>query len=247
MNLCIDIGNSRVKLALFEQTEVLPCEVWIGQHLDIKQLEVYWETYTIQNIMMSSVRHSNPKIEQWLIRQDVNYTKLSTDTPLPFKNHYTTPKTLGRDRIAAVAGARALYPEKGLLVVDAGTCITYDFLDAENNYFGGSILPGIQMRFRALQEFTAKLPLIHYGEVESFVGDSTETSIQTGVEWGVVHELRGFAAQYRAAYGDLSIIVTGGDGQHFENLLQNQIFAVPNLVLIGLNQILNYYVEQQGG
>lgn len=171
---------------------------------------------------------------------DPLFFPVSHQTPLPFRNGYQTPHTLGMDRVAAVAGAQAVFPGRPLLVIDAGTAITYDFLDESGTYRGGGISPGINMRFDALHTFTAKLPLIeHLPEIPPLVGDTTESSMRSGVVNGVLAELEGIMQAYqKRADGKLQVVITGGDLGLLEKGIKTSNFADPHLVLSGLYEIL---------
>ena len=153
---------------------------------------------------------------------------------------YKTPKTLGVDRIALASAAIQKYPKKNVLVIDAGTCITFDFISKDKEYLGGAISPGIQMRYKALHNFTAKLPLLDSGELTSFIGFDTESSIHSGVLNGVCNELDGVINQYSKKFRDLTVVLTGGDTNFLAKQLKSVIFAHPNFVLEGLHTILNY-------
>ncbi|MGL4492132.1 MAG: type III pantothenate kinase, partial [Tannerellaceae bacterium] len=157
---------------------------------------------------------------------------------------YKTPNTLGRDRLAAVVGAHSIKPGHNLLVIDAGTAITYEFLNAEGCYMGGNISPGMKTRFKALNYYTQKLPLLNEDGDTPDLGDSTETAIRSGVVNGVVFEIDGYINSLRSKYSDLFVFLTGGHSFYFERRLKNSIFADINLVLIGLNTILDYNVEK---
>jgi type III pantothenate kinase len=165
---------------------------------------------------------------------------LNGKTPLPFINKYKTPSTLGADRLALVAGALKYFPDKNVLIISMGTCITYDFITSRKEYLGGSISPGMEMRFEALNTFTARLPLVKPKQVKTLLGRSTDESILTGVILGIVHEMEGFISTYRKLYPTLKIILTGGDAPLFAGRLKSSIFAVPELSLTGLNEILLY-------
>lgn len=242
MNLCIDVGNTQVKLGVYDSKDSL---LWFSKHpeLTIAVLETLFLKFEIKQAILSSVRVEHAVVLEFLEANLETVLQLSSKTNVPLQSQYQTPETLGNDRLAAVAGANALYPKNGVLVIDAGTCITYDFVTADATYMGGSILPGITMRFQALHELTAKLPLIEPADLDSFIGVSTKTSIQTGVLYGVLHELKGFKLQYEQEFGNIKVIVTGGDASYFESQLKNEIFAQPKLVLIGLNKILNYNIQ----
>ena len=170
---------------------------------------------------------------------------MSHTTALPFTLEYQSPDTLGKDRIAAVAGAQAQFPNQNTLVIDAGTCVTYDFLTAEGVYLGGAISPGVQLRLRAMNHYTNKLPLLNWDGIKrpQSVGNTTINSMLSGAVNGLVLEMRGFVERYEKQYKALKIVITGGDSNFFVKELKNGIFADPNLVLKGLNEILIYNGE----
>lgn len=236
-NLAIDNGNSSSKIAIFENDKIIKREVWKKSSVD--RFEDFIEEHNIEKVILSTVGKMDEKIEAFLQGQGY-FISLSYQTPLPIKNAYKTPETLGDDRIAAVMGAYHLYPNQPCLVIDIGTCITYDFLTEKGAYLGGTISPGIRLRYKAMNSFTANLPLVKRQRLESFIGYSTETCIRTGAQLGTVHEMDGFIRQYQEKFGDINIIITGGDTEYFVSQLKSKIFAIPNLVLIGLNKILNY-------
>lgn len=169
-----------------------------------------------------------------------------TTTPIPFKNCYQSAATLGSDRIAAAVGAFTLYPSCNVLVIDAGTCIKYNFTNNHNEYLGGGISPGLQMRFKALHQFTSKLPLVEFNsETISLIGNTTQQSIISGVVKGTIAEIDGIINEYKNQYPDLVCVITGGDSEYLCKQLKNSIFANQNLVLKGLNDILNYNLENK--
>ena len=153
------------------------------------------------------------------------------------------PKTLGKDRLAAVVGAFALYSGENTLVIDAGTCIKYDLITLKGVYSGGSISPGINMRFQGLHTFTAQLPLLEKKAVRNLIGSNTTTAIRTGVQLGAILEMEGFIKKYEDQFGRINVILTGGDANYFANNLKSKIFVNHQLVLIGLNKILNHNVQ----
>lgn len=166
-------------------------------------------------------------------------------TLLPIHNEYRSPGTLGWDRLAAVMGGRAFEPQKPLLCIDMGTCITYDFLDRENKYKGGAISPGLGLRSRAMNAYTARLPLVDIAkQTPLFLGTDTVGSIKSGIYYGVLGEMKEFIRQYRDAYGQVDVFICGGDAEIFESLTKDHIFVIPNLVLYGLDRILTYNVEK---
>jgi type III pantothenate kinase len=237
-NLVIDIGNTFTKVAVFEQNELLSTAQY--QLIDTKTLDELLINYSISEAIVSSVKKSAEDWEAGL-SEKIQVTHFNTGMTARIHNHYRTPQTLGADRLAAVVGANHLYPGKNNLVIDGGTCITYDWVDAEGNYFGGSISPGLKMRYAALNNYTASLPLINADAAfNSNHGDDTETAIISGVQNGIKFELTGFVESYIANKQELNIILTGGDSIFFDTLLKNSIFAPyikiePHLVLKGLN------------
>lgn len=172
-----------------------------------------------------------------LLRSHMKVWRLTTRTRLPFKNGYRTPATLGNDRLACMAGARLLFPRFPVLVIDAGTCVKYDVIH-RGVYRGGSISPGLQMRFDALQHFTAALPRLQAGRFAALPGRSTHESIRTGVQQGILFEMEGFIAVYKRQYKNLKVVLTGGDAARFAKPLKSDIFAAPHLIHLGLYEIL---------
>jgi type III pantothenate kinase len=174
-----------------------------------------------------------------------NVIFLNENTPVPITTGYETPATLGKDRLAAAVGANYLQPDKNILVIDAGTAITYEFIDSKGVYAGGNISPGLTTRFRALNHFTGKLPLVNETEDVPFIGSNTEMAIIAGVVNGIVFEMDGYIDTLKAQYKDFFVFLTGGHSFYFERRLKNHIFADPNLVLTGLNRILEYNAENK--
>ena len=165
---------------------------------------------------------------------------LTDKKKVPLTNKYKTPNTLGKDRLAGVIGVTSLYPKKDILVFDAGTCLTMDFVNKKGEYIGGRISPGIEMRYKALHTFTDKLPLGQKEKTTPIIGDDTHSSIASGVQQGILAEVKSIISEYKLRNPDTIVVVTGGDCFFFEKELKNSIFANPNLVLIGLNEILDY-------
>lgn len=233
INGIIDIGNTAVKWAVFEGNELLKSgKSSFGDWTAIQKLNKEFETV---NWFVSSV-HALPEVSEL----GFSFQTLETDGPLPVTIRYKTPSTLGRDRLAAVCGAHHLFPNTPSLVIDAGTCITFDVIDGAGNYFGGAISPGIFMRLKAMHQFTGKLPQLEWEDLDGFIGDSTKNSMLQGVKQGVLGEANHQIDRYTEKYPNLRVLVTGGDGPFFEKNLKKDIFAAPNLVLIGLNTIQNY-------
>lgn len=237
-NLVVDIGNTSTKVGIFKNAEWIEERVFSGPI----ELEEFISGAQADAMIVSSVRqHPNLLLER--ARHIPKHYLLTHDLPLPIINAYATPETLGMDRLAAICGARTLFPNENCLVVDSGTCITYDFIDATSTYLGGSIAPGLFMRLRAMHEFTAKLPLVKAEEVTQ-IGNSTVTCMQSGALNGMRAEIDGTIERYQQHYPELRVILCGGDTHFFENNLKGAIFAVQNLVLRGLNSILLHNVSQ---
>jgi type III pantothenate kinase len=237
-NLAIDIGNTFTKIAVFDNDELLYTEHFTT--VDPGTLNKFLTGYPIDKAIISSVKKDK---EDWqnLLSEKTQLTYFSAGMTTGIHNHYLTPNTLGLDRLAAVTGAGYLYPDKNSLVIDGGTCITYDYIDSNRNYFGGSISPGLAMRYNALNYYTANLPVVKADDKFSDnLGKDTLTAIQSGVQNGIKYELTGFIENYTKDQQQLNIILTGGDSIFFDTLLKNSIFAPyikiePHLVLKGLN------------
>ncbi len=232
MNLVIDHGNTRIKVAIFSRDNLEQKYTFQS----VTELKSFLNENHFTHCIISSVG-TQEEISDW-VRAEKKFL-LTHSLPVPIKILYKTPETLGVDRIAAVCGASGQFPNSDCLVIDAGTCITYDIIDKNKNYYGGAISPGINMRFEAMHTFTKRLPLISAAP-EKLIGDSTESSMRSGVMNGVLNEAEGFINNYRMKYPDLRVVLCGGDTQFFENNLKPTIFAAPDLVLNGLNWILAY-------
>ncbi len=243
-SLVIDRGNSACKWAFFERGRLEePVEV---VHTDSGEFlnEEFFEKYRPQACIYSSVgRCDEGEIEA--LRQRVpHFLKYTADVPIPIRNAYRTPKTLGLDRLAAAVGAWTLAPGRTSLIVDMGTAITYDLLRGDGTYIGGNIAPGIWLRFKALHENTAALPMVDASADFPPIGTDTHQAILSGVMQGVKYELQGYMAALNADFPGLLTFLTGGDIIYFDNYPKSGIFAVPNLVLTGLNRILQENVPE---
>jgi type III pantothenate kinase len=244
LNLVIDIGNTLTKFAVFDRTDMI--DLKIIESNDIynlnKELSIFEK---ISHCILSSVSADEDKIIEILDNKDVQVFQLNENTLLPFTNKYKTISTLGKDRIAAVAGAFELYKGKNVLVIDAGTALTFDLKNSKEEYLGGNISPGLEMRFKALNHFTARLPLLEPEHNFSLIGQSTSEAIVNGVQNGLIFEIQGYIGKLRETYPELVIIATGGNAHFFDNILKKTIFVVSNLTLIGLNTILEYNVQNK--
>lgn len=242
MNLVIDQGNTVTKVAIFEADILL--DTFLYETFDVGICSSLLMNYNIKKCIYCSVVETPVEVLLYLDNNLPNFLFIDENTALPIKNGYKTPKTLGKDRLAAVVGANQLFPCKNVLIVDIGTAITYEFIDNSACYYGGNISPGISMRFKSLHAFTGKLPLLdRHGDLPT-VGYDTETAVRSGVIWGIIYEIRSYIEDYRTKYPDLEIIVSGGHARYIQPHLQDEVRIDVNLVLKGLNRILNYNVEE---
>ncbi|MDO7171987.1 type III pantothenate kinase [Mariniflexile sp. AS56] len=239
MNLIIDVGNSFVKLAVFDGGALKHKEA-VALNLILEHIEAIKNEYpSISQAIVSSVGKLS-KTDVDVISNYFDLLSLNSDTKLPFTNLYETPKTLGVDRLALVCASVKLYENRNVLVIDAGTCITYDFINTKKEYLGGAISPGLRMRYKSLNNLTANLPLLDMGLPNSIIGNSTETAIHSGVVYGVLKEMDGVIDEYKVNYPDLTVILTGGDSNFLSKQLKSSIFATSNFLLEGLNFILQF-------
>ncbi|WP_435623533.1 type III pantothenate kinase [Flagellimonas sp.] len=239
MNLVIDIGNSLTKYAVFENRRLLQLET-SESTLFLSKVKDIFENYPkVEHALISSVGKLENR-EKEILALFCKVHVLSHTSKVPFKNSYATPHTLGMDRIALATGAFYQYPRKNVLVIDMGTCVTYDMINDAGEYIGGAISPGFHMRYKAMHSQTEKLPLLTPEDFLDFVGNSTESCMHSGVINGLVNELDGTIDQYHARFQDLTVILTGGDSQFFVKRLKNSIFANSKFLVEGLNCLLEY-------
>ena len=239
MNLIIDVGNTYVKFAIFKNADLIHKVSFKLSEFNKRYKVLKKEFPKVKFAIISSVGMlSNKQIDS--VKEDLKVIELSSKIKLPFRNDYKTPKTLGVDRIALVCASVDQFPDKNVLIIDAGTCITYDFITDQNHYLGGAISPGIRLRYKSLNNLTANLPLLETNRPKTIIGNSTETSIHSGVVFGVILEIDGVIDQYLEKYLDLTVILTGGDAKFLSNQLKNSIFANSNFLLEGLNFIIDY-------
>jgi type III pantothenate kinase len=205
-------------------------------------LESIFRQFEIKNSIVSSVAGLDLQVIDFL-KENSNFVYYSHKTKLPITLLYKNTETLGLDRIANAVGAAASYPAKNVLSIQAGTCLVLDFVNKKREYLGGSISPGIQMRFEALHQKTKNLPLLSATEKRTnYYGNDTNSSINCGVIKGICYEIEGFIKDYKAQYKDLIVLITGGDAVYLQNSIKNTLFAAQNLVLKGLNEIIKYNV-----
>lgn len=241
MNLIIEQGNTSTKVAVYHQGAIETS--FVCEKLKQSLLLPLFDKYNLTQGILSSVIETDEEMINYLEKRLHRFIVLDTNTPIPVQIGYDTPETLGRDRIAAAVGAYTLQPGKNLLVIDAGTAITYEIIEKSGLYLGGNISPGITTRFRSLHQFTKKLPLTSEQDDIPLIATNTIVAIQAGVVNGIVYEIDGYIDTLRLKYPDLFIFLTGGYSFYLQRRLKNRIFADINLVLTGLNRILEYNVE----
>ncbi len=239
MNLVIDVGNTLVKLAVFDTDTLQLKKVFVKTEFLNVLSEITEEYPSITHCIVSSVGNFS-EYQFKKLKQRYSVLEVTHETKVPFTNKYKTPTTLGVDRIVLVSAAAVQFPDKNVLVIDAGSCITYDFLNQANEYLGGAIAPGITMRYKAMHTFTAKLPLLDANLPKNLIGNSTASSMHSGVIQGVLNEIDGFIAAYKEKYTNLTVILTGGDAHFLRDSLKNDIFANSNFLLEGLHYILEH-------
>jgi type III pantothenate kinase len=236
--LILDFGNTLKKLAVFRGEELLEMRT---TSLDVvTEIEQLKNSYRgLDTAILSTVVRIDIHLLQYL-KSNFSFLLFDQDTPIPISNKYETPKTLGKDRLAAAIGAQLMFPAENVLVIDAGSSITYEFITKKGEYLGGAISPGLRLRSRALHEFTDQLPLVELSGHAELLGRNTLDCLRSGVLNGAIAELNSMIAQFIEQFGELKVILTGGDLKYFEKSLKYNIFASANLVLVGLNHILDF-------
>jgi type III pantothenate kinase len=245
MNLVVDIGNTRTKLAFFENNDLV--EKAILENGTLGELSSVINGREIDGAILSATGVDREGVEDFL-KTHYPFVKFDQTTPIPIKNKYKTPETLGKDRLAAIIAARAMFPKDNCLVIDAGTCLTYNFATANNMFIGGNITPGLTMRLKAMHHFTAKLPEIERYtdgvDMMEILGTSTESAMRIGAQIGILAEIEGFVERFILNFGRIKIVLTGGDGEYImKNVAISERYFERNLVLQGLNQILNFNLK----
>ncbi|MDA3952058.1 MAG: type III pantothenate kinase [Bacteroidales bacterium] len=239
MNLTIDIGNSRNKIAVFNNDEII--DIITKETLSISDISEILSTYPkINYAILSRVKNIDSTIISYLKSNTSYFIDLDENSKIPIENLYQTKNTLGKDRLAAVIGANNIFPNTSVLVIDAGTAITFDFINKNNQYEGGTISPGLEMRFKSLNYYTNKLPLLNKNEDFNLIADNTANAIVSGVQNGIIFEIDSYINTLKNKYNDLKIFLTGGDAIFFDKKLKNTIFVNLNLNNIGLNKILEH-------
>ena len=241
MHLVIDQGNTTIKVALFSG-EGIPDRIEQIPRLSRTYIDKLLSAYPISSCIYSSVAHTDTDMMAYLQSQIPHFYYFTPDTPLPVIIDYRSPKTLGSDRIAAVIGARAEAPDRDILVIDAGTCITYDMITATGHFLGGNIAPAIKMRLRSMNKFTEKMRVVEKNGDTPLLGYDTETAMRSGAILGACYEIEGYISSLRQEYPELLIFLTGGDAFLLADKLKTSIFVDDCIVLKGLNRILYHNV-----
>lgn len=241
VNLCIDCGNTNIKAAIFvdnslKKSMIIPDEIFV------KEINGLIDQFKPQKAILSSVTGENDAMIKFLKEKFKDLVVLEGNTNVPINNAYSSPETLGPDRLALITAAYILNPDKNNLVISIGSCITYNFIQKTKTFRGGAISPGLYIRLRSLHEFTGMLPMVDIDGDAQLVGYDTETCIRSGVVFGMAAEIDGIIAQYEEKYPDFNAILTGGDAPYFADKLKSKIFADPDLLYKGLNIILNHNV-----
>ncbi len=249
MNLIIDIGNTNCKLGIYSPRAKHFTKIISKSHQ--QDIVAYIKTFlnehpNIKNVILSSVRGAENDLKKFLEPKADRFIWFTCHTPIPVENCYKTKETLGIDRLAGAVAASNIFPNTNVLIVDTGTAVTYDFVNADNQFMGGTISPGLQIRFKSLNSHTGKLPLItdylNYPSAgtNGLIANNTQDAVFWGCVNGLTYEIDSYIANYKALYSNLQLILTGGDCFFFEKRIKNSIFVAPNLILNGLNKILEY-------
>lgn len=235
MNLILDVGNSLLKIALFKKSQLIQKFKFTENYK--RNIEDIISENNVTHSIISNVGRIDDSIIN-ILKESTNLLLVSNQLKFPFKNLYKSKNTLGQDRLALVSAAAFKFPKENVLIVDAGSCITYDFKNNNNEYLGGGISPGILMRFKSLNTFTSNLPLIDFDSIHQLIGNNTKNSINSGVINGTISEINGIIQQYCEEFENIRIILTGGDSNFLLKRIKNSIFADQNFLLLGLNKLL---------
>jgi type III pantothenate kinase len=239
LNLAIDIGNTRVKTGVFDRNDLVDAQVY--DQMDIASLQALINDTGVTHVIAASTAEL---LDVDAFSVPGVFLRFSSMTPVPIENGYRTPETLGQDRLAGMVAASWLLPNSNVLVIDAGTCITYDLLEESGTYVGGNIAPGLEMRYHAMHEYTQRLPLVQRGETGTLLGGTTQEALQNGGLMGVLMEIAGYIELLKNKYTQVNTLLTGGDAQYLADHLNTGLNVQPHLILIGLNQILQFNVAK---
>jgi len=242
MDLCVDIGNTRLKAHVFNQGALDASYFFEGA--DPETFRDWLLSHTpFDRAILSSVKNHEDGLLKLLKKRSDFFMELHQDTPVPFSNYYRSKESLGKDRIALLAGADFLFPSRNVLIVDIGTAITYDLLHADGAYYGGNIAPGPVLRFKSLHQYTDKLPLKTPAGSWLMMGDTTDSAVESGVLQGIIFEMEGYIAALSALCERLVVVLTGGDSVYFDKKIKYPIFAYPDLLAGGLYRILDFNAQ----
>ena len=244
MLLVIDVGNTRVKVFVYEEDEILFHEAFVHEFFFEEILKIFQKFEKISHSVLSSVGNIDERVLE-ILNLRSKLLIIDSESKVPFINKYATPKTLGVDRMVLAAGAVLKFPNTNRLIIDAGTCITYDFVGADDAYLGGGISPGLRLRYESLHAYTAKLPLLTFKKPEGLIGNSTAEAIHSGIVNGFVNEIRGIVGEYEKQFVNLAIILTGGDSEILSNQIKNSIFVNPNFLIESLKALQEYISEDK--
>ena len=237
ISLCLDFGNTRLKVAVFNGRDFKE-EISLPD-ASVETIQSLMKQWNPQKVILSSVINHDPAIEKEMAAQ-TKFHRLNHTSLLPLTTPVGKPETIGADRLALVAAAVDLFPKQHNLVIGLGTCITYNFINNQHEFLGGSISPGMNMRFRAMHEQTALLPYIKAESPFPLIGYDTKTNLLSGVIWGMAKEIDGIIDEYALKYSNFNVLLTGGDMPFFVPHLKNRIFADPNLIFKGLYAISEF-------
>jgi len=242
MILTIDVGNTQIKSAVFEENTLIEKEIFSLPNFQISVKNILKKFKKISVLVIASVGKIEKK-QLEVFSQSVKIYFIDREKVLPFINKYATPTTLGIDRLVLTAGAVLQFPSQNRLIIDVGTCVTYDFVDENDVYYGGAISPGFRLRYEAMHNYTAKLPLLELKDIENLVGNSTDNSMHSGVVNGLTFEIDGYIDAIKAEKENFIIILTGGDANFLAKRLKNTIFANSNFLLESLNSLYQYQIN----
>ena len=237
VTICFDFGNTRLKAAVFEGDQIREIVVLTDDNRET--IEELMLRVKPQFTILSSVVNHQPIAEE-VMKRHSHFHKLSHETKIPFSTPVGKPETIGADRLALCAAAVHLFPGKNNLAIGLGTCITYNFINQKHQFLGGSISPGLEMRFKSMHALTAKLPLVNMEWNFPLIGYDTKTNLLSGVAWGMAKEIDGIIEAYEEKFGNFNVLLTGGNTLHFAPLLKKQIFADPHLIFKGLYAISEF-------
>lgn len=241
MKLIIDIGNTTAKIAVYNEDQII--EIITVESNLLEAIDGIFRNHTVIKTSIVSAVSKYDNVIHELLTKKTRFIELTHETPVPFINKYGTPETLGKDRIAIASAGVSMFPGENVLLIDAGTCVTYDIVNSKGEYLGGSISPGFNMRLMALNNYTGKLPLEkmpNYNTKLNLTGNTTKSSILSGAVNGLKTEVFGIINQYESQFSSLKVVISGGDYKYFEKTSKSNIFACPNIVIYGLKEILDF-------